>query len=228
MSIDPLGAGNRWCGTPTQHEFFVNRRPSYCGFCGARAETTGLSSDVVSRIVCRRCGQATLGEAYRAGPTLLVLTLVFAGDELLLLRRGMPPYEGKWAPPGGFVEPNESLESAAIRETKEEVGVDLDKEQLLPHAIISLPALNQVYVAFQACLEKRCDLKPALPEALDAKWFSEVDYADADVWGASSGFDPVMIYQGVLRKRFVFYQKSDEFLRLNIIDGTGACISHKS
>ena len=51
--------------------------------------------------------------------------------QVLLIERGHPPFEGMWAIPGGFVGIDESLETAALREMKEETGVhDVYLEQL--------------------------------------------------------------------------------------------------
>jgi len=55
-----------------------------------------------------------------------VVIVCFDDNELrvLLIERKNDPYKGYWALPGGFVEIDESLEAAAVREVREETGVD--------------------------------------------------------------------------------------------------------
>ena len=58
-----------------------------------------------------------------ARPALAVDCAVFGLDEslkVLLIERGLDPFKGSWALPGGFVEMNESLDQAARRELEEE------------------------------------------------------------------------------------------------------------
>lgn len=51
--------------------------------------------------------------------------------EVLLIRRGKPPFQGMWALPGGFMEMNETLESTARRELAEEAGIRANRLQLI-------------------------------------------------------------------------------------------------
>lgn len=52
---------------------------------------------------------------------------MWRGDRVLLALRSRPPNADKWATPGGGVELGETLEAAAIREIKEETGLDLER-----------------------------------------------------------------------------------------------------
>ena len=58
-------------------------------------------------------------------PSVTADCVVFARDSrLLLVRRGHAPFKGRYALPGGFVEIGETVENAALRELKEETGID--------------------------------------------------------------------------------------------------------
>lgn len=92
---------------------------------------------------------------------------------LLMVKRGGHPFIGKWALPGGFLEPDETAEQAVRRELMEETGVNAD-------AIIQLRAFSEphrdprtriVTVAYIAVLDRLPDAR-AGDDAADAKWFA--------------------------------------------------------
>jgi len=52
--------------------------------------------------------------------------VVLRGPEVLLIRRGKPPFEGRWSIPGGGLEFGESVREAARREVREETGCEIE------------------------------------------------------------------------------------------------------
>jgi len=59
-------------------------------------------------------------------PVPAVGVICFRGEEVLLIRRGKPPRLGQWSIPGGRVEPGERLAETALRELREETGVEAE------------------------------------------------------------------------------------------------------
>jgi 8-oxo-dGTP diphosphatase len=70
---------------------------------------------------CPRCGEAI--ESYRNPLPTVDIIIELAGKGIILIKRKNEPRG--WAIPGGFVDYGESLEAAAVREAKEETGLDV-------------------------------------------------------------------------------------------------------
>jgi len=110
-------------------------------------------------------------------PALTVDCVVFGLDEeglqLLLVERNIPPFEGEWALPGGFVRVGESLEQAAERELEEETGLtDVYLEQLYTFGAPDRdPREHVVSVAWYALTNIRDHRVRAATDARDARWF---------------------------------------------------------
>ena len=96
--------------------------------------------------------------------------------ELLLIKRKNEPYKNDWALPGGFVDKNEDLETAAIRELKEETSIDVNKlEQLKAFGKpFRDPRNHVVSIAFFGIIDNTVVAKAA-DDAKEAKWFSVKD-----------------------------------------------------
>ena len=92
--------------------------------------------------------------------------------QVLLIQRGLPPFEGRWALPGGFVRDGESLEEAARRELAEESGVrDVYLEQLYTFGEPARdPRGRVVTVAYYALLTTEIAPLVAGTDAGAARW----------------------------------------------------------
>jgi ADP-ribose pyrophosphatase YjhB (NUDIX family) len=186
----------------------------FCGYCGSSASPCADPGAQAAYIRCPACGRTTHAEPVSDGPALLVLTAAFADNRMLLMKRGLDPYRGSWAPPGGFVERGESLEHAAVREVDEEVGISIPPSKLIPHGLVSVPSMNQVYVVFVAVLDHAEPLRPTLPEVLDAKWFAREEYPLEEIWEPANAFDIGKVFDRVSSGKLEFLQQGDDWARI--------------
>lgn len=111
-------------------------------------------------------------------PSVTVDIVVFGYDggkqlKLLLIQRGSEPFKGSWALPGGFVDMEETLEEAALRELEEETGVkDLFVEQLYTYGAIDRdPRGRVISVAYFALVNLQDHPAVASSDADKAEWF---------------------------------------------------------
>lgn len=110
-------------------------------------------------------------------PMVTVDAVVFKRSQgkitLLLIKRKNEPYEGKWAFPGGFVEMDEELENAVVRELAEETGLkDIDLEQMHTFGKIGRdPRGRQITIAFIGFTDENNANIKAGDDAADAEWF---------------------------------------------------------
>jgi 8-oxo-dGTP diphosphatase len=104
---------------------------------------------------------------------IVIFTIEDGELKVLLIERSNDPYKGCWALPGGFVDINEDLESAALRELKEETGVTgVYLEQLFTFGRPNRdPRERVISVAYYALVPlDKLDIKPA-SDASKAEWY---------------------------------------------------------
>lgn len=122
---------------------------------------------------------------------LTVDAIVFVKSEttisVLLIERGREPFKNKWALPGGFVDLDETLEKACIRELEEETGLQVEKMQQFRayDAIDRDPRHRTISVVYSVQLAGKMPVK-GNDDAAQAKWFSiddlpELAFDHADI-----------------------------------------------
>ncbi len=103
------------------------RSLNFCTNCGSSLRFGVVDGEDRERLACPDCGQI----AY-VNPRLVVTTLPVTDDgRLILLRRGIEPGRGHWAQPGGFLEVDETVNQAAIRETWEETRLLIEPGEII-------------------------------------------------------------------------------------------------
>jgi len=140
---------------------------NYCSRCGAPLRVGAVDGDHRERLVCDACGHIVY-----VNPRLVVTAFpITDAGELVLLRRGIDPGYGTWAQPGGFLEVDETVHQAAIRETVEETGLLIEPGEII--GLYSRLEAAVVTIAFEARIIGGAPT--VTPEALEVRTFAPAD-----------------------------------------------------
>jgi 8-oxo-dGTP diphosphatase len=99
----------------------------FCPTCAGALESRLLKNGDPERLVCTGCGQVLYLD-----PKVAVGTIIRTDDQkLVLVRRAIEPGYGLWVFPGGYVDRGEEVTGAAVREAREEAGLEIELERLV-------------------------------------------------------------------------------------------------
>src|SRR4051812_15947456 len=139
----------------------------FCPSCGGALEARLLKPGEPTRLVCTRCGFILYLD-----PKVAVGTIITGGDgRIVLVRRAIEPGYGLWVFPGGYVDRGEQVTAAALREAREEAGLDIRLDGLV--SVYSYPGVPLVIIVYSASIlggELRTD-----DEGLEARLFEPAD-----------------------------------------------------
>src|SRR5260221_4057631 len=142
-----------------------------CPRCGGALERRLLKAGEPERLVCGRCAFV-----FYLDPKIAVGTVIMtARERLVLVRRAIDPGYGKWVFPGGYVDRGEPLTAAAIREAREECGLEVRLDSLVNiYSYAGRAPVIVVYAATalsgQLCGDDEC-LETAEFESAALPWY---------------------------------------------------------
>jgi 8-oxo-dGTP diphosphatase len=124
-----------------------------------------------------------------------VVLVVNEKKELLLLRHGKLPNQELWSLPGGKVNRGETLQVAAIRETKEETGLDVTVKIVTAVGnLVNHDGIKYDLYYFKSVTKSGRVKDPDGYEILELKWFSEEEVYKAELRYP----DMIKAYEGVM------------------------------
>ena len=137
-----------------------------CQHCSDNIVKEIPEGDTHERSVCNNCNTVLYDN-----PKIVAGILPVFEDKILICKRSIEPRKDYWTIPSGFMELNETLKEAALREAKEEAGIEPEIDHL--HTIYDLPHIGQIYFLFKAVCESP-NHTPGI-ETIESKWVTYND-----------------------------------------------------
>jgi mutator protein MutT len=151
-----------------------------------------------------------------------VLLFLLRGDDILLAMKKRGFGSGRWNGVGGKIEPNETLEQAAVRECQEEIGVTPKNMQKVAYHEFVFPSgtadmLVHVFIA------RDWEGEPMETEEMRPQWFKLHDIPYDQMWQDDIFWLPAALLGHTLQCRFVF-NANEQMLdaQMKILDNVAA------
>jgi ADP-ribose pyrophosphatase YjhB (NUDIX family) len=151
------------------HQHDVEPPYRFCPVCGQPLEPRVLKASEPKRLVCT---SAACGFVFYLDPKIAVGTIIrMPDDRIVLVRRAIEPGYGKWVFPGGYVDRGEEITLAAIREAREEAGIEITIDHLIDvYSYAGRTPIIVVYAATYVSGDLMVD-----DEGLEARAFDAID-----------------------------------------------------
>lgn len=104
---------------------------------------------------------------------IIIIKRINDQEFVLLIERKHPPFEGMWALPGGFLDMNETLQEAALRELQEETGITgIELKQFHTFSKVDRdPRHRTITTVFIGYADTKTTVPEAGDDAANAEWF---------------------------------------------------------
>lgn len=119
-------------------------------------------------------------------PRIGIGVVVWRDDKVLLVQRGQPPHEGFWALPGGKQELGETIFEGAVREVREETGLDITPLGIIT-AIDGITRdtkgkIEYHYSLIEVAAESLTGEAVAADDILDVRWATLIEVETLCQW----------------------------------------------
>lgn len=142
----------------------------FCPVCSHALERRLLKPGEPERLVCTSCGFVLYLD-----PKVAVGTIIHNGDgRIVLVKRAIQPGHGLWVFPGGYVDRGETPQAAAVREAREECGLEVRLDALVN--VYAYPGRTPIIIVYAAtmlggdlCVDDEC-LEAAVFAESEVPW----------------------------------------------------------
>jgi ADP-ribose pyrophosphatase YjhB (NUDIX family) len=174
-----------------KHESTSKKELNYCPICGEKLRLDSIEGK--NRRNCHSCGFVD----YK-NPLPCVSIIGIKEDKIALIKRGIEPSKGSWAPPSGFMEAGEKPEETALRELYEETSLRGEVKELLGIHTHDVEIYGSLVIIIFLVRITGGDIK-AGDDALDAKFFKleEIPEMNHDFYN-----DAIEKAKNLIKKRY--------------------------